>query len=227
MSEYVIAVGVCHHALACISFGLITYIFYENDYIPSCDGLHTRLRLDLLAIFCYTVTRGESMKKLILILLSVCIMVSFSGCVSDWLYELPNDYAISNNAYVTVDFVKITSKQSGSRLDEFLGFYSCSLNTVIESYINEFCYNEQYVAVKQFDPEKLDFENFELNDFSDPLYYLVDTVSTNIYGPYKSQEEFDFACKELNVVGLGEWISTRSNPNKKQRKSNLLDRFHF
>ena len=26
-SEYVIAVGVCHHASACIPFGLITYIF--------------------------------------------------------------------------------------------------------------------------------------------------------------------------------------------------------
>ena len=142
-------------------------------------------------------------KKSIIILLLVCVMAFFSGCVSDWIYELPNDYAISNNAYTTIELAKITSRYGDG----------CTLDIVIETYINEFSYNEQYIAVKQFNPEKLDFENFNSNDFSNPSYYLVDTVSTNIYGPYKSQEEFDFACEELNVVGLCEWISTRSNPN--------------
>ena len=109
---------------------------------------------------------------------------------------MPNDYAISNNAYTTIELAKITSRYGDS----------CTLDIVIETYIHEFSYNEQYIAVKQFNPEKLDFENFNSNDFSNPSYYLVDTVSTNVYGPYKSQEEFDFACEELNVVGLCEWI---------------------
>lgn len=147
-------------------------------------------------------------KKSIIILLLVCVMVSFSGCVSDWLYELPNDYAISNNAYTTIDFVKITSRYRGSY----------TLDIVIETYINEFSYNEQYVAVKQFNPENLDFRNFDSNDFSTPTYYFVDTVSTTVYGPYETQEEFDAACKEMNVGELGEWISTRSNPNDRTNK---------
>ena len=134
-------------------------------------------------------------------------MVSFSGCVSDWLYELPNDYAISNNAYVTVDFVKITSRYKGC----------CTLDIVVESYIHEFSYNEQYVAVKQFDPEELNFEDFNSNDFSTPTYYFVDTISTTVYGPYETKEEFEFACKEMNVGKLGGWISTRSNPNNRKK----------
>ena len=32
--------------------------FLRIDNIPSCDGLHTRLRFDLEAIFCYTVRKS-------------------------------------------------------------------------------------------------------------------------------------------------------------------------
>ena len=150
-------------------------------------------------------------RKSIIILLLVCITVSFNACgVGDYEYVMPNGYRIVkvNNERIVLSAEKCIyefTTKNGNK-----GLTSCA----VENYINEFCYNEQYIAVKQFDPEKLDFENFELNDFSNPTYYLVDTVSTNIYGPYKSQEEFDFACNELNVVGLGEWISTRSNPQK-------------
>ena len=142
-------------------------------------------------------------RRSIIILLLLCIAVSFSSCRPDWVYELPNDYCIFHNSTVYNSLGKITDRYKGC----------IGAQTVVETYIHEFSYNEQYVAVKQFDPEKLDFENFNSNDFSNPTYYLVDTISGNIYGPYKSQEEFDFACKELKVVGLGEWISTRSDPN--------------
>ncbi len=151
------------------------------------------------------------MKKIISILLLVCITTSFSGCgVDDYEYVMSNGFHIVR---VNSERIVLCAEKS---IYEFTaengkkGLTSCA----VENYINEFSYNEQYVAVKQFDPEKLDFENFNSNDFSNPSYYLVDTVSTNIYGPYKLQEEFESACKELNVVGLGEWISTRSDPNK-------------
>lgn len=150
-------------------------------------------------------------RKSIIILLLVCITVSFNACgVGDYEYIMSNGFRIVR---VNSERIVLSAEKS---IYEFTtkngtkGLTSCA----VENYINEFCYNDQYIAVKQFDPEKLDFENFELNDFSNPAYYLVDTVSTNIYGPYKSQEDFDFACKELNVVGLGEWILTRSNPKK-------------
>ena len=60
----------------------------------------------------------------------------------------------------------------------------------------------------------MDFENFDSNDFSSPLYYVVDTVSTNIHGPYENEAAFETACEELNVGELSEWICTKSNPNK-------------
>lgn len=39
----------------------------RDNYIPSHDGLHTRLCLDLLRDFCYTVQRGDSMKENLLL----------------------------------------------------------------------------------------------------------------------------------------------------------------
>lgn len=146
------------------------------------------------------------LKRSVVILWLICISAFLSGCVSDWIYELPHDYAISNNAYATIELVKITSRYRDS----------CTLDIVVETYVNEFSYNEHYVAVKHFDPEKLDFENFNSNDFSNPSYYLVDTVSTNMYGPYETEAAFETACLELNVGELSEWICTKSNPNKTQ-----------
>ncbi len=151
------------------------------------------------------------MKKIISMLLLVCITTFFSGCgIGDYEYIMSNGFRIVrvNSERIVLSAEKCIyefTTKNGNK-----GLTSCA----VENYINEFCYNEQYIAVKQFDPEKLDFENFELNDFSNPAYYLVDTVSTNIYGPYKSQEEFEFACNELNVAGFCEWTSTRSDPNK-------------
>ena len=147
-------------------------------------------------------------RRSIIIILLVCIAVSFSACVSDWIYELPNDCCIFNNATDYNSLNKITNRYKGS----------CNTQIVVESYVHEFSYNEQYVAVKQFNPESLDFQNFDSNDFSTPTYYFVDTVSTTVYGPYETQEEFDAACKEMNVGKLGEWISTRSNPNDRTNK---------
>ena len=145
-------------------------------------------------------------RRSIIILLLACITASFSSCVSDWLYELPNDYCIFNNATNYNSLDKITHRNKGS----------CRAEVVVESYVHEFSYNEQYVAVKQFDPEKLDFENFNSNDFSTPTYYLVDTISGNIYGPYKSQKEFETVCREFDVGNLSEWIVTSRNPNKRE-----------
>lgn len=151
--------------------------------------------------------KQQSGKKFLFIFCLSIIVLLLTSCpaLSDWLYELPNDYAISSNAYTTIDLAKIKSRYGDS----------CTLDIVVETYIDEFAYSERYIAVKQFDPEKLDFENFNSNDFSAPLYYIVDTVSTNVYGPYETKEMFETACAELDVGNLGNWICTRNNPNKK------------
>jgi hypothetical protein len=110
---------------------------------------------------------GDVMKKIISILLLVCISTSFSGCgVDDYEYVMSNGFHIVR---VNSERIVLCAEKS---IYEFTaengkkGLTSCA----VENYINEFSYNEQYVAVKQFDPEKLDFENFNSNDFSNPSY---------------------------------------------------------
>ena len=46
---YVIAVGVWHHQRCIRNPSYRLHTFLQNGYIPSCDGLHSRLRRDLFA----------------------------------------------------------------------------------------------------------------------------------------------------------------------------------
>ena len=151
------------------------------------------------------------------LLFSICIvmLLVLVGCgYGDYEYRLPNGFRIcrANSETITLNAEKCIYEYTDE--DGLKGLSSFA----VESYVHEFSYNEQYVAVKQFNPENLDFQNFDSNDFSTPTYYFVDTVSTTVYGPYETQEEFEFACKEMNVGELGEWISTRSNPNDRTNK---------
>lgn len=142
--------------------------------------------------------------------LCLIIFLFLTGCgTEDYEYKLPNGFRICriNNETITLNAEKSIYEYTND--DGLKGLSSFA----VESYIHEFCYNEQYVAVKWFDPEKIDFEDIDSNDFSSPLYYLVDTLATDVFGPYQTQNEFDAACDQMNVGTLGEWISTQSNPD--------------
>lgn len=149
-------------------------------------------------------------RRSMIILLLVCITTSFSGCgVGDYEYIMSNGFRIVrvNSERIVLCAEKCIyefTAENGKK-----GLTSCA----VENYIHEYSFNEHYIAVKWFEPSTIDFEHFELNDFSFPSYYVVDTVSTNIYGPYETEAAFKTACSELNVGELSEWISTRSNPN--------------
>ena len=152
-------------------------------------------------------------RRSIIIFLLVCIITSFSGCgVDDYEYVMSNGFRIVrvNSERIVLCAEKCIyefTAESGKK-----GLTSCA----VENYIHEFSFDERYIAVKWFEPSTIDFENFNMNNFSNPTYYFVDTISTTVYGPYETQEKFEHACKEMNVGELGKWISTRSNPNEQK-----------
>lgn len=87
------------------------------------------------------------------------------------------------------------------------------LNRIIGTYISEFCYNERYIAVKQLEkPTDEQLENIQALYQEAPDYYLVDTQTEAIYGPFTEKEDFERTCEEQNVGDLGEWIPTVPAP---------------
>lgn len=130
--------------------------------------------------------------------LSSCENVNFG--VNDWKYDkLPNGYEIW----------RINSQ------DIVLGkFNDISLDRVIDRYIIEFCYNDTYICVKQLAiDEDIPYEDVDVSklDYSNPDYYIVNTSSDTVYGPYNFSG-YEQQCKDLNIVKLSKWIKTVPTP---------------
>ena len=152
----------------------------------------------------------DKQHSLIFALYFVIIMFLTRCGNGDYEYKLPNGFRICriNSETITLNAEKCIYEYTSDEGSKGLS------SIAVESYINEFCYNEQYVAVKQFDPKNINFEDIDSNDFSYPLYYLVDTITTDVFGPYKTQKDFDAVCNEIKVGALSKWISTHGNHKK-------------
>jgi hypothetical protein len=132
----------------------------------------------------------------------------------DWIYDLPNGYqmwhfSLSSNELVAPDgryhFVTDTGETGAT-------------SHAVGQYITCFCYGERYVAVRHVDNMLDDYEKlvYEEEDYEQKrdqaAYYLVDTESTDIFGPFATEEEFLAKCEEVGVSDLCDWISTATKP---------------
>jgi len=131
------------------------------------------------------------------ILILLIFLVIIKTTTPTWKYNLPNDYIIRKTSNQNVELVKkINNKYYTIYNDKQIG---------IQSYIAEFQYNNTFIGVKTIDVKE---EQTILS------FYLIDTKSMDIHGPYKDEETY------LAVVGvwskevLGNWITTLENPNK-------------
>jgi hypothetical protein len=89
--------------------------------------------------------------------------------------------------------------------------------TVIDSYITCFSYNDHYIAVRKLDvPQDYKQNQILQMNFEEAAYYLVDSLTEQIYGPYNIWEDFDSKCEELGVDVLCDWINTYPAPEGAQ-----------
>ena len=133
---------------------------------------------------------------LLLLPLSSCIRIGGAG---DWTFDLPGGYTVMRFNNLCIEVIK-----DGA--------------TVVGEYIEAFCFGETYVGVKRI---PFDFESGRHEDIdhvptaypdTEREYYLLDTASGTVYGPYTS-EEFTARCEELTVTDLCDWISTDGWPD--------------
>ena len=125
----------------------------------------------------------------------------FGPGVNDWHYALPNDYEIVHIS--PSDIVCVTKKTGYSNV------------FVVERQVIEFCFNERYVGLKRALP-LVDASNPEQYsrefDVSNPEYYLVDTMSDDVFGPF-DKEMYIMEIEKMQLSNMCEWISTSSAPD--------------
>jgi hypothetical protein len=133
---------------------------------------------------------------LLLLPLSSCIRIGGAG---DWTFDLPGGYTVVRVNNLCIKVIKDRA-------------------TVVGEYIEAFCFGETYVGVKRI---PFDFESGRHEDIdhvptaypdTEREYYLLDTASGTLYGPYTA-EEFTARCEELTVTDLCDWISTDGWPD--------------
>lgn len=138
------------------------------------------------------------MKKtaLILIILSLILTGCIDSGLGDWAYDgLPGEYSVWRNNSRDISI--------GKNIDKDLA------ETVIESYVFEIYFNNQYICAKKVDvPENLDEEIILEN----PHYFIISIASGEVYGGF-SVNKFKKKCQELNIT-IDEWISTKDLADK-------------
>ncbi len=133
------------------------------------------------------------MKKAALLCLALAFLLA--GCIgpgaSDWRYELPNDYEIWRINSRSIRCIRAEGNQ-GSH--------------VLDGYVSAFCYDERNVGLQCVSVSE-DLQ--EEIDTSAPDYYLLDTQTGELSGPWSLAEW------EGNAAGLAElcpWKATNPAP---------------
>ena len=125
-------------------------------------------------------------------LFAVLLLLTACPGQNDWEYDnLPGDYSITKLNSQDVSFCS----KDGQRL--------------IDRYITAFCYNSQFIGLQRVPINTPYNELFDSKiwDDSKPEYYLIDTATDAIYGPWSVDNYY----KEIEKYGISEmceWIAT-------------------
>lgn len=121
-------------------------------------------------------------KRIIFILAFLVIGLIFIYFITipkenNWTYKLNNNYKIKKTSETDIYLVKDNKK-------------------IVNDYISEFSYNDNYVLLKCVDRD------------INIKFYIIDINSDNIYGPYLDYQEFEKNRKEIIKEKTNKWIDT-------------------
>ena len=115
--------------------------------------------------------------------------------ISDWEYELPNNYSIIRFNTSTIAIY-------------------CEDSPVLDSYVTSFAYNERFVCARRLvldDNRTYFYDDIVEMDFNQAVYCIVDTQTHNVYD-LLDENEFETLCKELMIENLNAWTNTTPKP---------------
>ena len=133
------------------------------------------------------------MRKFIGLLL---LLVIVTGCTKDqnWMYSLPNEYAIDRSNVETIQLVK---EENGEK------------EVVVSQYITGFALlNDRYVYLQT----ARNYTNDEDTSTVIVLYYLVDSETDAVTGPF-TLDNLDVILENIGVTEAPTLIQTGSMPD--------------
>lgn len=133
--------------------------------------------------------KKKTMFQLGMVFGSVAVLFAFMlrrlrFSADDWQYTLPNGYSM------------LCLGENRTALWKREG---TSLKTVVAPPVVSFCHNARYVGCVR-------------TAGSLRLYYLIDTLQRETYGPFSSEETFAREAEQAGAAGLGAWQSTAAMP---------------
>lgn len=122
------------------------------------------------------------------------ILIVLTGCgagVSDWSYQLPNNYEVWR---INSDSIIIKDMESQKNVEEIAGF------------VKEFSYDSRYVFTRNV-------ESINNNNIFDEKYYVLDTKEKKVYNSCASISELKELAEELEIEIPTIWYRTSPDPN--------------
>lgn len=129
---------------------------------------------------------------LLLVLLTGLTACAFGSGTKDWKLSLPNGYEMRRVGSSEVIIGRISEN----------GVLEKAIGPTVSSYYVD----GRYVAAVQEDAEST------VSNPTSKRYFLLNTVDSNIYGPFPTESAFKSQCAALNVP-FREWISTTPAPS--------------
>ncbi len=117
------------------------------------------------------------------------------GGAGDWTYDkLPGSYEIWRFNADNISLIKVN------------GIDRTSGQKIIVSNVKAFYCDERFIAIKSSDEKAADQNQDDIS-----MYYIVDSVTQDIFGPFVFSE-FCAQCKS-HEFAQGEWIQTEPKPS--------------
>lgn len=122
------------------------------------------------------------------LILGQILLLSACAGASDWSYsDLPGNYAVYQINTSDVALVKVSEDDT------------CLADIIIESYVSEIAWTDNFILVQQTNPESSDHN---------VSFYVVDIDSDEVHGPL-SELEFNDMIGQLKIeFDNSDWTST-------------------
>ncbi len=134
------------------------------------------------------------------------LLLTFTGCngTEGSFYPMTNGYAVCRVS--NLDVPLIYNKNWKDEVNEVWS----GRTVILDYYVKGFCFNDAFVAVYGIYAKDCKTTEEEL-ETSPVIYYLINTLTHEKYGPFNEEENLNTMCDKLKTGKFCDWIIVDPN----------------
>lgn len=147
--------------------------------------------------------------KMLVSFVLICALLCCFGCTesTDLYFSLPNGYAVSrlNGSQIVLIYNDNWENELGQVWDGII--------VLPNYYVKGFCYHGSFIGVfgTQTETPSATMQERESGAIQ---YYLLDSQSSEMWGPFASKAEYDKVCTSMNIPIVDDWYEVTDYPRK-------------